>query len=449
MTRREFEYPLHRTPRRGGRAVSMVVAVVRARARLVVLLSALALAPAAAAARADVAPGTMITAANADQVKDLVSPGVLWCIEHGMALRVIPYKAVAWNPPYKEATEKYSGQVRLSADGRSIENYVAGLPFPKIDPNDPQVALKIMFNYEYKPFLTDDWEIRLFDAETGAVADDGMSIERHFILEHLRTLHYTGRLYVDPKPVLLPNRENVRSKQSLHPILEPYDLKGVGMTGIRYLDPDRQDDTWLYLPNLRRVRRLSSAQRSDALFGQDTDVDSYGGYAGQIPWFDWKFLGDRKILATMHAQEFPVKWCPGQGDFVYCDNWEPRDVWVLEGVSKFPQYAYGKRVLYVDKETYLIPYSDIHDKAGQLWKVWLNQFGFRTKAAPNYGDTYESEMPFLNSISMVDVQLSHATRVAMPSAKRANEPGWYYNQGEKTGMTEEFFTIAHLIGDSH
>ena len=153
--------------------------------------------------------------------------------------------------------------------------------------------------------------------------------------------------------MLLPNSEGVRAKQSLHPILEPFDLKGVGLTGIRYLDPDRQDDTWLYLPTLRRVRRLSSAQRSDALFGQDTDVDSYGGYAGQIPWFTWKFLGDKKILATFHAEKFPVEYCPGGGDFVYCDNWEPRDVWVLEGVAKQAQYAYGKRVLFIDKEIVL------------------------------------------------------------------------------------------------
>jgi hypothetical protein len=65
-------------------------------------------------------------------------------------------------------------------------------------------------------------------------------------------------------------------------------------------------------------------------------------------------------------------------------------VWVLEGTAKQAQYAYGKRVLFIDKESYYIAYSDIYDKAGQLWKVWINQFGFRNKAAPGYGDTYDS-----------------------------------------------------------
>jgi hypothetical protein len=58
-------------------------------------------------------------------------------------------------------------------------------------------------------------------------------------------------------------------------------------------------------------------------------------------------------------------------------------------------------------------------------------------------------MPFQPSISMVDTQLSHATRAALPSPKYPGEPGWYFNQGAKTGLTEEFFTIAHMIAASH
>src|SRR5262249_11508786 len=148
---------------------------------------------------------------------------------------------------------------------------------------DPQVALKVMWNYEYKPFVTDDGDARNFDADTGPITADPMSVERHFLVDHIRQLNYNGRIFVDPKPEM-PNPDAVRYKSALTPVLEPFDLKGVGSLSIRYIDPARMDDTWLYLPELRRVRRLSSAQRSDALFGQDTDVDSYGGYAGQIAW---------------------------------------------------------------------------------------------------------------------------------------------------------------------
>ena len=44
------------------------------------------------------------------------------------------------------------------------------------------------------------------------MSDSGpMQIERHFLLDHLRTLWYTARIYVDPKPEL-PNTDGVRAK---------------------------------------------------------------------------------------------------------------------------------------------------------------------------------------------------------------------------------------------
>jgi hypothetical protein len=417
--------------------------IVRVKVSLLAIFAA-AFLVCAGPSRADVAPGETITKDNIDKIKDLISPGIEWCVQHGMQMKIVPYKHVEWNKAFREATEKYSGQVKLAPDGRSLVGHVAGLPFPSLDANDPQYALKLMWNYEYKPFVTDDEDLRNFDADTGPVADGPMAVERHFLLDHLRTLLYNGRIIVDPKPER-PNPDQVRGKGSLHPILEPFDLKGIGSTSIRYLSPDRQDDTWLYLPTLRRVRRLSSAQRSDALFGQDTDVDSYGGYAGQIPWFDWKFLGEKEVLASFHSDNFPVKYCDNGGDFIFCDNWEKRKVWVIEGVSKLPQYAYGKRLIFLDQESYLIAFSDMFDRSGHLWKVWVNQWSFRKRATPSYGVEYPDEMPFQPSITMVDMQLSHATRAALPSNKFPGEQGWYFNQGEKSGMTEEFFTIAELI----
>src|SRR5262245_24530405 len=93
---------------------------------------------------ADVVPGDQITRANADQVKELVSPGLFWCVKRGLPMRIVAPKSVAWPRAYKEATEKYAGQVKLSADGLTVENYVAGQPFPNIGPDDPQFAFKVM-----------------------------------------------------------------------------------------------------------------------------------------------------------------------------------------------------------------------------------------------------------------------------------------------------------------
>ena len=55
-------------------------------------------------------------------------------------MKIIPGDRIDWPPPYKDATEKYSSQVRLSHDNRALVGYVAGQPFPLIDPNDPHVG---------------------------------------------------------------------------------------------------------------------------------------------------------------------------------------------------------------------------------------------------------------------------------------------------------------------
>src|SRR5437773_12448607 len=97
-------------------------------------------------AETKVKPGDIITKDNAEKVKDLVSPGNFYLVKQGMVMKIVPSDRVAWPPPYKSATEKYSGQVSLAPDG-SLKGFIAGQPFPLLDPNDPQMAYKVMWNY--------------------------------------------------------------------------------------------------------------------------------------------------------------------------------------------------------------------------------------------------------------------------------------------------------------
>jgi hypothetical protein len=324
-----------------------------------------------APARADVQPGDVISPANAEKVKDLVSPAMYWCVQKGFPMRIIPTKKVELRRAFVEATEKYSNQVKLSADGLRLQNYVAGRPFPHIDVSDPLVAMKVMQNFSYA-IAYDDLDLRNFDADTGPISTERpLQVERHFLIDHFRRLYYVGRLYVDPKPEI-PNKEGYQYKETLHPLIEPFDLKGVGFTYYRYIDPAKQDDSWLYLPSLRRVRRLSTAQRSDALFGQDTDQDIYA-----------------------------------------------------------------------------VPYADMYDRAGELWKIWVNNFAFRKEAFPGARIKYEEDTPFPAAATMIDIQLEHATKASLPSHRFPGEPGWYWHQGAKEGTTEDQFTIAELIGSGH
>ncbi|MCC6847149.1 MAG: DUF1329 domain-containing protein [Deltaproteobacteria bacterium] len=418
--------------------------------RVSVVVAMLGVVPAASA---DVSPGDTIDKSNVANVKGLISPAIEWCVNQGMTMKIIAPRPIAWPKAYKEATEKYASQVKLAENGLALQGHVAGAPFPSIDPADPKIALKIVWNYEYRPYPgTDDFVEYDFPAETGAVGNGKpMEVERYYWIGESRRMYYNSRLYVDPKPEL-PNPEGIRFKEVLGPLIAPFDLKGIGALEYRYVDASKQDDTWLYVPSLRRVRRLSTAQRSDALFGQDTDPDSYWGYNGHIAWSEWKFLGEKEMLGILHGEHFPQKRCEAPADYLMCDSWEKRRMWIVEGVSKLPQYAYGKRVIFIDKESLVVAYSDIYDRNSELWKVWIDNHQFRTQAFPGAPTKYDEEKDFYAGLAMVDMQLMHATYVPHPGEKPPGHEGWHFNKGSESatqykpaGAVPDSFTVAKLI----
>ncbi len=403
-------------------------------------------------ASAEVTPGDVISKANAEKVEGLVPPGIMWTILNGMELEIVPYQEVPIPKDYQAATEKYSSQVELSED-RMLVNWVAAKPFPKIDINDPQAATKIMYNFERTHYFTESLDLNLLDADTGSMYRSAKgtpiySVERHFIPEWLRVLRFQGRLRNNPKPAIEPNRDEVFYKAGLYPLIEPFDLKGVGGMTFRYLDQRRHDDTWLYLPLLRRVRRLSTTQRSDALFGQDIDIDSFGGYAGQIPWFEWKLLGEKPMLASLHGKRLPPEPCEGDGGMTFCEAWELRPAtYIVEGHSVFPNYAFSKRVIYVDKETNIIGTSDLYDWNDELWKNVQISFRASRRPNPNIDYQYDEVRLFAYAYSVIDIQLHHSTRVAIPGLAFQDEPGWYLDLGfdAPTSVDEEWFSVQSLI----
>jgi hypothetical protein len=97
--------------------------------------------------------------------------------------------------------------------------------------------------------------------------------------------------------------------------------------------------------------------------------------------------------------------------------------------------------------------SDIYDKRGELWKVWIEYFSFR-KQAPGSDLVYEDEMGF-TSATMIDTQMNHATVIMIPGPASPDPNTWYFNQGPNArspyapGNVEDVFTISHLISVAH
>jgi hypothetical protein len=196
------------------------------------------------------------------------------------------------------------------------------------------------------------------------------------------------------------------------------------------------------------VRRLSSAQRSDALFGQDIDLDSFGGYAGQVPWFEWKLLGVKPMLGSLHGENLPPKVCPGDGGVTYCEDWEVRpEVFVVEGVPRVSNYAYSKRVIYVDRESFIILYSDLYDQNEELWKTIIQNIRTSTKPNPNAALEYDEPRMFVYAFTVLDIQLGHGTRAAIPGMQFPDEAAWYIDIGfdNPNAVDEDWYQVSALI----
>jgi len=67
----------------------------------------------------------------------------------------------------------------------------------------------------------------------------------------------------------------------------PSDVAGTSYMNYDYED-DRSDDSWLYLPALRQVRRVASGDRSGSFMGSDFSYSDINGVT--IDWYDYELL---------------------------------------------------------------------------------------------------------------------------------------------------------------
>ena len=259
-------------------------------------------------AHAQVKPGDVITAKNAEQVRTLVSPGTFIVVSRGMQMNIVQSGRVDWPPPYQDATEKYSSQVRLAPDHRNLLGYVAGQPFPLLDPNDPYVATKIMWNQYFKPIATDDFDLRFFECQVArqnpGAAQSLMELSE---LGHLSGYSDLGRTEVEPLPTDPDFKTTgIWGYSGAYPTLAPAEDRGSGGIRYRYWDPDRADDAWAFLSGTRRVRRVNEVILSASPGLSTWDADHAGGFGAKPQEYNFKYLGDRNMLACAHARNSPA-----------------------------------------------------------------------------------------------------------------------------------------------
>src|SRR5580658_3225908 len=411
-----------------------------------------------APALAAVKPGDHITKDNASQVQDLVSPGNYILVQQGMQLNIIPTSKLDWPPPFKDATEQYASQVAINPDG-TIKNYVAGQPFPLVDPNDPQVATKVMWNYSFRPLYTDDADLR-FPEIASYVGSGSGDLEplSYYSVGHFAYYNNIGRIEVPPMPI---NPDflvsGIRYRFAFYPFLEPQGLRGYGLLRYRHMDPKIDDDSWVYNPTNRRLRRQSPELLADAIGGlpgfsggggggyggaigvsgassnvSTLDPDSYFGFSAKIEDFNYRFLGEKDMLACVHAKNSPEQACPTDYGHTICpEDWEMRHLYVIEATAKPAlKVAIPKRTFYIDSEGWMITASDQWGTDGAMWKTLVVYDTYRDRPVP---DARVAIYPFdrIFQVGLVDanIQTNATTVVFMPGRHSPERECWYIDMG--------------------
>jgi hypothetical protein len=359
------------------------------------LLTVLLVVCRAPVASCDVSPGDVIDKSNWQKLEGLVPDPLLNWVKKGdwiIGIEELNYDPHAYQPDFAlDGIKTNAGKYALGADEGIVDSetgkppeYIIGIPFPGVDPNDQGAAVKMMHNNHYMQYLSADLRFsfgliwmgrRGYEREVGAVwmqaAMDGWPGVR------------------DRKN---PNR---MEKYAIALVQKPFDVKGTAIMTWRYLAAEKYDDSFGYIPAVRRVRRMSPANRSDAFVGSDLCIDDANGYDGKVAAFEWKLLGQQEAIVPFYDPD-PVRIVQDEnGEWSTTSDvkeliwgyrkegwqgapwaptnmtWVKRPVHIMEVKPKDPYYNYGTHYMWIDAETYACNYKVIHDRSGAYWKTFV------------------------------------------------------------------------------
>ena len=120
----------------------------------------------------------------------------------------------------------------------------------------------------------------------------------------------------------------------------PADVKNTSFMNWSY-DTDKSDDQWIYLPALKKTKRISSDSKNDYFMGSDFTYDD---------------LGDRKLEADNHKL---LKEETVNGEACY----------VVESISKDEEYMYSKTKTWIRKDNFVGMKKEFYDEDEELLKI--------------------------------------------------------------------------------
>lgn len=143
---------------------------------------------------------------------------------------------------------------------------------------------------------------------------------------------------------------------------------------------------WAYSPGQRRVKRAPQIVYDNPLTASDglATTDQGWGFNGPNDRFNYKLLGREEKYVPYnpykaHAKDAtPDKVITEDGRFnqEYA-RYELHRVWIVEATLKEgTNHDYGKRVYYLDEDSWWIVLMDGYDRRGNIWRHWEDHHVF-------------------------------------------------------------------------
>lgn len=126
--------------------------------------------------------------------------------------------------------------------------------------------------------------------------------------------------------------------KSLSIFLRPLDVKGTKM--LTWSHKIKDDDQWLYLPSLRRVKRISARNKSSSFMGSEFSYEDMGSQ--EIEKYKYQFIEESKL--------------------------GKEKIWIIDRTSNI-QSGYSKQRLFISKAFKNSVQVEYFDRKGKLLKV--------------------------------------------------------------------------------
>ncbi len=120
---------------------------------------------------------------------------------------------------------------------------------------------------------------------------------------------------------------------------EPKDVKGTAF--LTYSHALKADEQWIFLPALKRVKRISSSNKSGPFMGSEFSYEDISSF--EVEKYSFKYLRDEKV--------------------------ENFDTFVVELVPLYKHSGYTKQIVWVDKKDYIFRKTEFYDRKKSLLKT--------------------------------------------------------------------------------